>query len=256
MKRILIILVGLLSVGFAIVKTEGIINPGSRRVPYTADDSSEQTRRGKSSEFGAKMTSAKCMSAEDISNALQKFTSENASEIDQARTLLLGKARESEQCRVDVITALMKAMDRPDLDFRHDNDSYYLWLYGAQLLGDLKATEALDLLISHLGLTAGFFSSSMNHMPALKGVIKMGAVAIPKLDEVMRHNPDPDMRFYAVYCIATIGGPSAISSLRGALDTESDECVRRSIHVSLDSFDNNGNIKDRMKWFFGLSCKQ
>jgi len=197
------------------------------------------------------------MSAEEVSNALQTFTSEDMSAMDQAEALLREKSRESEQCRVEVITALMKAMDRPNLDLTRDKESYYLWLYGAELLGELKASEALDLLVSHLHLMdRNFYSSSMAHRPALKGVVKMGPIAIPKLDAVMRHSPDPQPRFDAVYCIATIGGPSAVHSLREAIDSESDECVSRAIRVSLESFDADGKIKDRMDWFFRLTCKK
>ena len=151
----------------------------------------------------------------------------------------------------------MKAMDRPDLDFTHDKESYYLWLYGAELLGDLKAAEALDLLISHLDvIDRNRFSTSMNHEPALKGVVKMGPIAIPKLDVVLRNSPDPALRSDAVYCIATIGGPSAVRSLREALDSETDACVSRNIRVSPDSFDESGTIKDRRKWFAGLECDE
>jgi len=197
------------------------------------------------------------MSLEEVSNALKMFTSEKVSAIDQAQAWLRNKSGESEQCRAEVIAALMKAMDRPNLDFTHDKDSYYLWLYGAELLGELKASEALDLLVSHLNLmNRHLYSSSMTHQPALKGVTKMGPIAIPKLDTVLRHSPDPKLRFDAVYCIATIGGPSAVRSLREALDSESDECVSHAIRVSLDSFDAGGKIKDRMDWFLNLACNK
>ena len=82
----------------------------------------------------------------------------------------------------------------------------------------------------------------------------MGDVAIPKLDEVLRHNPDPRMRHSAVYAIATIGGLSAVKSLKEALSTEADNCVRKFIRTSLDSFDERGQIKDRGKWFSGGVC--
>jgi hypothetical protein len=258
MKRALIFLICLMGVGFAIAESQGIIDFSSRHDPSAARVEIDSVLRDESSGVAhvIENSSTTCLSADDISNALQKFSSESEPEIDQAQSMLLNKAGESQGCREEIITALMKAMDRPNLDFTHDKDSYYLWLYGAELLGDLKAFEALDLLISHLGLMDTHFSTSMNHQPALGGVIKMGPIAIPKLNAVLRNNPDPGMRFDAVYCIATIGGPSAVSSLREALDSESDECVRHAIRMSLDSFDDNGNIKNRMEWLTGLLCNE
>jgi len=148
----------------------------------------------------------------------------------------------------------MKAMDQPNLNFRDDPASLQLWRWGAEVLGDLKATEALDLLISHLNLTGWTFSMSMSHQPALGGVIKIGPAAIPKLDQILKHSSDPTMRHSAVYCIATIGGLSAVTSLEESLRSESDRCVRRFIKASLDSFDENGQIKNRGEWFSGFAC--
>lgn len=195
-----------------------------------------------------------CVPGRDISASLRQFAIGNESEVRQARALLLSNSRRSEKCRKEVVSALMSAMDKPSLDFTHDTTSYNLWLYGADLLGDLKAAEALDLLISHLSLTDRFFSTSMNHQPALRGVIKMGRMAIPKLTKVLLHGPDPRMRHAAVYCIATIGGPDAVRSLKEAFSSESDNCVSKFIRVSLESFDREGNIKNRMDWFSGGLC--
>jgi HEAT repeat protein len=94
----------------------------------------------------------------------------------------------------------------------------------------------------------------MNHRPAVKGLIKMGPLAVPKLSAALRNDTDSEVRFYAAFCLASIGGASAADSLRQALASESDACVRRIILVSLDSFDDNGNIKDRTKWLSGLAC--
>ena len=70
----------------------------------------------------------------------------------------------------------------------------------------------------------------------------------------LRHNPDPKMRYSAVYCLATIGGDSAVAALKIALASESDECAKRLIRVSIDSFDEQGNMKNRMEWFSRFTC--
>src|SRR2546427_384200 len=113
----------------------------------------------------------------------------------------------------------MSAMDKPDLDFAREPSMYYVWREGASLLGELRASEALDLLISHLDLTIGIFSSTMSQQPALWGLIKMGAIAIPKLDIVLRQSSNREMKRYAVYCIANIGGDSARYTLEQALQS-------------------------------------
>lgn len=146
-------------------------------------------------------------------------------------------------------------MDKPDLDFRGNAETYYLWRDGADLLGDLKAAEAIDYLVAHLGLIdKASYSMSMRHRPALLGLTHMGEMAIPNLDEVLRHNPDWQRRHDAVYCIATIGGPQAVNSLSQALGSESHPCVSRFIRFSLDSIDEKGKIKNRQEWSRGLSC--
>ncbi len=195
-----------------------------------------------------------CLTQGDFANALRTLSTGNWPEVEHAQQQLLNVAAESESCRAEVISVLMKAMDQPNLNFRDDPASLQLWRWGAEVLGDLKATEALDLLISHLNLTGWTFSMSMSHQPALGGVIKIGPAAIPKLDQILKHSSDPTMRHSAVYCIATIGGLSAVTSLEESLRSESDRCVRRFIKASLDSFDENGQIKNRGEWFSGFAC--
>ncbi len=175
-------------------------------------------------------------------------------EVDRAKQNLLDISRKSEACRSEAISVLMGVMNKPNLDFRQDQSSYHLWRYGAEIPGELKATEAIDLLISHLNLTNGTFSASMSHQPALAGLIKMGSVAIPKLNEVLLHSPNVSMRQSAVFCIATIGGPSAVRSLQEALPTESDKCIHGFISASLNGFDENGQISDRGKWASSFFC--
>jgi len=201
-----------------------------------------------------------CLAEGDVSIAVQKLSSaQSQSEEDRARELLLDNARRSPRCREQVIAALMSAMDKPNLDFRRDQASYYLWSDGAKLLGDLKAAEALDLLISHLDLNDGTSSVNMIHQPALGGVIRMGSIAIPKLEAVLRRSPDRNMRRYAVFCIARIGGQSGKRALKHALPSESDRCVSRFIRVSIDALSNRRlpnqiTSKDRAKWFSAFLC--
>jgi hypothetical protein len=195
-----------------------------------------------------------CLNQEEFSKALEAFETGTSTDGDRAKQRLLEISGKSYQCRGEIIRALVKAMDQPNVDFRSDPRIFHVWRYGGEILGDLKAVEALDLLISHLSRTGWTFSTSMKHQPALKAVIKIGEPAIPKLDEVLRQHSDVQMRHSAVYCIASIGGPAAVQTLKNALPLETDKCVSRFIRISLESFDKAGKITNRGTWFSGGMC--
>src|SRR6185369_4616813 len=117
---------------------------------------------------------------------------------------MLGKG--SPACRTETISQLIRAMDKPNLSFVMDRPSYFLWLNGAVILGDLKAVECLDLLIEHLDLNDGFFSASMVHQPAILGIEKMGTLAVPKLRVALEQHPRREIRLATALCLADIGG--------------------------------------------------
>jgi hypothetical protein len=200
-----------------------------------------------------------CLTESEVLNSLEKMVYSSQPEANQARETLLNEARRSAGCRTELIAAVMSALDKPDQDFDRDPVRMYpLWREGAKLLGDLKAAEAVELLVSHLYLNTGSYSTTMSHRPAVWGVINMGELAIPKLSAVLRESPDPEMRLLAVYCISAIGGQTAISALKQALDSEPDHCVNRFIRVSIDSLDNKHYSLggDTRKWYWAFMCKE
>jgi HEAT repeat protein len=202
-----------------------------------------------------------------IGMALRQLSSGNYDEIQQARHTLVNFARQSNTCRQEVVRALIKAMDKPNLDFERQPANYYLWREGSQLLGELKATEALDLLISHLDMTNGFHSASMVFQPAIMGLRQMGPAAVSKLIVVLQQSPKASIRMAAAYCLTIIGGEAAMKALRQALDGESNPCVANFITVSLNtftyksksgiSFDNEApqaNTEVRQSWLMAFQC--
>ena len=78
-------------------------------------------------------------------------------------------------------------------------DRFNIWRAGADVLGYLKATEAIDSLVAHLDFSSGIFSTTMSQQPALRTVTEIGESAFPKLSDVLRHHPDWRMRMDAVY---------------------------------------------------------
>jgi len=172
-----------------------------------------------------------CLTDDQLAKAVI-LLSGNFNEAQVAQQLLREKASKSSACRQRIIAAVMKAMDRPNLDISRDQASADLWYEGAVLLGDLKAVESLDLLLSHIKMRDGDASMMIRHQPALAGIVGMGALAIPKLKQLLR-NDDLLIRYYTVRCLYHIGGSSARLALKQALRTETNQCVKRLIVVSL-----------------------
>ena len=205
---------------------------------------------------GAELKS--CMTKPELELAVRELSlKQTYRELETARLRLINNAKLSTKCKAEVIGAIIKAMDKPQLDVYRD---FHLWRYGAELLGELKATEGLDLLIRHLSFTDGM-SINIAHYPAMVGVMKIGRPAIPKLGAALRRNSDISYRYNAVFCIAQIGGPQATHELRTAISTESNSCVRKFIQVSIDVLNNPRaigkiNEEDRARWFASLSCKE
>ena len=202
-----------------------------------------------------------------VEMALQQFSSGDYNQSVQARKSLIKIASVSNVCKQLVVKQLMEAMDQPNLDFEKQPTNYYLWREGAEILGQLRATEALDLLISHLDLTNGFHSNSMVFQPAMLGVSQMGTPAIPKLSIALQQNRNPRIRMAAAYCLTEIGGPLAMNALRDAQQSESSSCAVNFIRISLStftyhskkgtSFDNaapQATLSARQNWLEAFQC--
>jgi len=202
-------------------------------------------------------SSENCLAEQDITKAVLSLSA-TFGDAQDAGKLLLTSSRLSSICRQQIIAAIMKAMDKPDLDIRRDQASDDLWREGAALLGDLKATQALDLLLSHIEMNDGEWSITMIHQPAIEGIIRMGPIAIPKLSVMLLNSPDRELRRDFVYCIAWIGGASARRALQQALPAESDPCIRRFIRVSINTVDiKSGGLKsDSGQWLAAFLCHE
>ena len=171
---------------------------------------------------------------------------------------LKAEAGRSTLCRKQVIASLMSAMDQPKVDLTAGTPQFFLWHYGTQVLGELQATEALDLLIANFDRHDGS-GFPFNHYPALGGAIIMGEIALPRLQTALRENPDRFTRRLTVFCIALIGGRSAHQILRQALEGETDPCVASCIQASITAFKNKRrphHISDeqRTTWYATFLC--
>jgi hypothetical protein len=197
---------------------------------------------------------AECITQADIDKAVVSL-SQQYDEAQLGQNTLRKSAGLSLECRQRVVLAVTKAMDKPNLDISRHQAEANLWREGARLLGDLKATESLDLLLSHITMTDGGWRSTMIHQPALEGIIRMGPLAIPKLEGLLRNN-DWETRHYSSYCIASIGGLSARQALQNAVPAESNACVKRFMLISIKRIDvKHGGVKpDHGEWARAFLC--
>jgi hypothetical protein len=199
-----------------------------------------------------------CSSGNDVLHAVRTLSLGTYDEQQKAVAFLRAEAGRSSACRKQVVTNLMSAMDQPGLDLTSGTPQFFIWHYGARLLGDLRAIEALDLLIANFDLHDGS-GFPLNHHPALNSVIDMGEIALPKLQTVLKEHPDRNTRRYAVFCIALTGGRSAHQILSQALKDEADPCVASCIQASLTAFNNKRRphyISDekRTAWYTTFLC--
>jgi hypothetical protein len=183
----------------------------------------------------------RCIQDRELSERLATLKLQGGTEVAKVNESLLSKARTSPECRTEIVQALVRAIKQAS-NTTNLNEKFFLWQSGAGLLADLKATEALDLLIANIDFTGGWSASlSQYHFPALAAVLKIGSPAIPKLQGVLRNDAEPHRRKFAAFCIAYIGGSEAQKVLSGALSGETDPCVKRFLQLSLQAFDNKAN---------------
>ena len=199
-----------------------------------------------------------CASDSEVAMAVRTLSHGRYEDQQKAVARLKEDAGRSTICRKQVIASLMSAMDQSNVDLTAGTPQFFLWHYGTQLLGELKATEALDLLIANFDRHDGS-GFPFNHYPAIGGVISMGEIALPRLQTALRENPDRFTRRLTVFCIALIGGRPAHQILTQALKGETDPCVASCIQASITAFKNKKrphHISDeqRTTWYTTFLC--
>ncbi|HJP95739.1 MAG TPA: hypothetical protein VJ843_00010 [Candidatus Saccharimonadales bacterium] len=137
---------------------------------------------------------------------------------------LLAIAQKSPEARSQVIRALIQLLEQ-DAD-GGANTAFFL---ACDLLGELKALEAIETLVRYIDYEPGRISTSLHYMPAVRALIEMGKAAVPKLAEalvsgksVLRAN-DHTLRYYAGNALLHIGGTQAKEALEMAYSQSTEE---------------------------------
>jgi hypothetical protein len=204
--------------------------------------------------------SARCFSDTELRKSIATLKRQEMAEIAKVSELLLGKAKAGSGCRTQLVQALIDAMAQTTDPKGNEYENFFLWLHGASLLADLKATEALDLLIANIDFTDGWSAIiKESHTPALIAIVRIGQPALPKLQITLTNDPVPYRRQFAAFAIASIGGGQARTALKSALPTETDPCLKKFLQISLEAFNNKqkpNHISSALngKWLGAFYC--
>ena len=166
---------------------------------------------------------------------------------DEARSAaaqeLANLARMSPERRERVIKALLDDVEkRGTLDGRHGvlGSEYPYWISVTNLLAELRATEAIDVLIKCIHCGNGY-SGSLGHQPAFDALVKLGTSAVPKLSAALLSEPNDYARGQIALCLGTIGDEQAERSLREALRQETNKDVTEYIKAGIRTIDSRKN---------------
>jgi HEAT repeat protein len=174
--------------------------------------------------------------AQSLSKAadlIEKLPSSNEAERERAKKKIKSLARESAVSREQVIQELIKFVNQSDARLRSLSAAHYdAWSFAVELLGKLKATEAIDTLVACIICNDGIEGTSSYRHPAFRAVTMIGPAAIPKLTEALS-NSDSETRKYSAIALGEIGGTEARAALENALLSEQNEEVRRIIRIAL-----------------------
>ena len=157
----------------------------------------------------------------EIENYIQLLRSTDQQDQAKAMSHLKTLAQASNDNRVSIIRSLIQLLNDPGAEF----DTRRACM---NILGDLKAIEAINALVKHLADLEGITGLSEHWYPAVEALHKIGPPAIPALSKALA-DPDPKIRKYAAETLTNIGGETAQERLEQALKTEQDSIVRNTL---------------------------
>ncbi len=141
-------------------------------------------------------------------------TSPSAETWQNVETRLTEIAQESTGGRTEVIEALIRVVRDPAA--RAQWPVAHRWILAVDLLGDLRATESIDVLITNLDHTGeNGITSSINIAPVGRALEKIGAPAVPGLIRALDSDQE-EISLQAAQTLASIGKP-ALSALIDSL---------------------------------------
>lgn len=147
--------------------------------------------------------SARCFHDSELRENIATLKLQGGEQVAKVHQAVLTKARTAPGCRKEVVQVLISNMAQATEPAGNQYENFFFWQSGADLLAELQATEALDLLIANIDFTDGWPASiSRYHFPALAAILRIGQPAIPKLQVVLSTDSESHRRKFAAFCIA------------------------------------------------------
>jgi len=144
---------------------------------------------------------------------------------------LLEIANESTESRAIVIKALIKVVDNPKTKKRFMIS--HQWLTAIDVLGRLRATEAIDVLTKNIDETDQRLTVVyVFHGPAVVALAQIGEPAVPRLVKALSRKKAA-VRREAAYTLGLIGSSDAERALEKALKKEKNKDVIHFIKAAL-----------------------
>lgn len=161
-----------------------------------------------------------------------------------AKDGLIAFASQSLESRHAVIEGLLKVVNVQGgcSELRTPPVRIYAWKEAADILGALRATEAIDTLINYSNCSYGPSGLGPGRYPATLALIKIEDVAIPKLADALERKP-PEIQFRAAQALYSIGGERAKEVLTNALLKEKNKGMAYEIKRLLRDWKHSGTYK-------------
>lgn len=155
---------------------------------------------------------------------LQKLHSYDIRELSKTKRDLIILANTTDEARGYIVRELTEIVGGPE---KLSNtvihpDNFDTWKAATELLGELKATEAVGVLIECLACNNGRTNMSTSLYPAARAIISIGKPAFPAIEQALSHVQQP-IRYVAVLALGEIGSKRAKAALKRALRKEKDK---------------------------------
>jgi hypothetical protein len=160
-----------------------------------------------------------------LDRLLQDLRFGNKSERSAAKVILVEQSNKSVTARATLIKALLPSIKGPNrsVEFMRNPDLYKQWRPVVELLGTIRAVEAIDDLIECLDCNTGLFSLSPDTFPATRAIIRIGDQAIPALSRTIEEDRIKLKIYLAAVALSQIGGEKALAILERAARREKDK---------------------------------
>jgi HEAT repeat protein len=178
------------------------------------------TRGG--SDSGVPTGAPAVLAAQDDSRPLRQWLSSLRSPDDKeraaAKEALVAAAGKPGPARQYVVGELLKLVAVGDWreEFLRSPNRYREWKEAVDIVGTIRAAEALDTLVACLECNNGMSGLGPGRFPAVMAVVKFGDEAVPRLAQALRQKT-PTTRFRVAQALYVIASDSSREALSAAL---------------------------------------